>query len=201
MDSPMLICPRATMVGISNPERLMKPTDLSYEDFQAMLLLFQEESDRGAAVLAGSYLESSLGTFLESKLVDKTLAKKLLGSSGALCTFEQRIDVAQGFGFLNPNLCSMLSFIRKIRNHFAHHPKEASFAADPVRNWVRGLISFRPLTETKGSPYTPDDGKGIYLFTVALVYGAMIASTQGQSPAVEEFFKFALNRGVAREGV
>jgi hypothetical protein len=42
----------------------MKPRQLKLEDYDLMVVLFHSESDRGAAVLAGYYVENVLGMYL-----------------------------------------------------------------------------------------------------------------------------------------
>lgn len=147
----------------------MKPTSLTLSDYQDMVIMFHEESERGAAVLAGSYLESFLGNYLESKMVDRSLSKQIFGSNGVLNSFSQRIDFAQAFGYLHPVTCSQLNLIRKIRNHFAHHPKSASFAAAPASDWVRELVDLAKDNKG-GSLFTPEtDRRGVYLLTIGMI--------------------------------
>jgi DNA-binding MltR family transcriptional regulator len=121
----------------------MKPVDATLEDYQSMVRLFSNESDRGAAVLAGSYVENHLGLYLRSKMADLSVAERIFSSDGSLSTFSQRIDFAQAFGFLSKAQCADLHLIKKIRNHFAHHPKDASFNDKPVSDWVENLIASR----------------------------------------------------------
>jgi hypothetical protein len=123
----------------------MKPIDATLKDYQSMVLLFQNESDRGAAVLAGSYVENHLGLYLQSKMTDPSAAKRVFSSDGSLATFSQRIDFAQAFGFLSKAQCSDLNLIKMIRNHFAHHPKDASFNDKPVSDWVANLIATKTM--------------------------------------------------------
>lgn len=133
----------------------MKPINTSLTDFQLMLTMFKNESDRGAAVLAGGYVENHLALFLKSKMKDPSIAERMFSSEGPLSTFSQRITLAQAFGFLSKEQCADLSLIKNIRNHFAHHPKEASFDEKPVSNWIPDLIA----TKTKIS--LPDGTKDI----------------------------------------
>jgi DNA-binding MltR family transcriptional regulator len=114
----------------------VSPIETLPVDEKYMHALFQEESDRGAAVLAGSYAENVLGLYLQTFMVDRSakLVDRMFGSNGSLSTFSQRIDFAQAFGHLTAEDCADLHLVRKIRNHFAHHPKEASFSKAPVKD-------------------------------------------------------------------
>lgn len=137
--------------------------------------MFHGESDRGAAVLAGSYIESYLGIFLESKMVDKSLGSTIFGNDGPLATFSQRINFAQAFGFLSPHDCSQLHLVRKIRNHFAHHPKEATFATSPVRDWVNNLTASKPRNDDGKPFFSYEEGKVLYLIAVGMLFVSMHA--------------------------
>jgi len=76
----------------------MEPIETLPADARDMHTFFLQETDRGAAVLAGSYAENLLGLYLQSFMVDKSVAEKMFGAHGSLATFSQRIDFAQGFG-------------------------------------------------------------------------------------------------------
>jgi len=117
----------------------MEPIEILPADARDMHTFFLQETDRGAAVLAGSYAENLLGLYLQSFMVDKSVAEKMFGAHGSLATFSQRIDFAQGFGHLDAKTCADLHLVRKIRNHFAHHPKSASFTESPVKEWSATL--------------------------------------------------------------
>ena len=60
--------------------------------------VFQEqvlgESDRGAALIGYAYLEELLKRLFESKMLDRSLAEKLLNHSGALATSSAQADLA-----------------------------------------------------------------------------------------------------------
>ena len=83
----------------------MEPVDVTITDYSQMVRLFHGESDRGAAVLAGSYVENFLGIYLRSRMTDKSLSDKIFSADGSLATFSQRIDFAQAFGFLPAGVC------------------------------------------------------------------------------------------------
>ena len=117
----------------------MEPIEVLPTDAKAMHEFFNQETDRGAAVLAGSYAENLLGVYLKLFITDHSLSEKIFGAHGSLSTFSQRIDFAQAFGYLSKQQCTDLHFVRKIRNHFAHHPKSASFTESPVCQWCSAL--------------------------------------------------------------
>ena len=59
----------------------MKPINVDITDYTQMVEMFHSETDRGAAVLAGSYIENYLGIFLKTKMTDDTLADNIFGNT------------------------------------------------------------------------------------------------------------------------
>jgi DNA-binding MltR family transcriptional regulator len=117
----------------------MKYPDLKLGNYNEMVQVFHNESDRGAAVLAGSYIDAVLKKYLEFSMDFKSGASEMFEANGPLATFSQRIKVALAFGKIAPSPAKTLDLVRKIRNHFAHHPIEASFDESPVKEWVETL--------------------------------------------------------------
>ena len=154
----------------------MEPLDVTINDYEDMVELFRSESDRGAAVLAGSYVENFLGIYLKSRMADQSLSTKIFSPNGPLATFAQRIDFAQAFGFLSEVLCEELHLIRKIRNHFAHHPKSASFAASPAREWVASLRSSTEVSFPDERKFKVDEPKVAFLISAGMF--VVLASTK-----------------------
>lgn len=146
----------------------MKPIETTPADYTEMVELFRGETDRGAAVLAGSHIENFLGLYLRSFMVDQSLSDKIFGADGSLCTFSQRIDFAGAFGFLPQPLCAELHLIRKIRNYFAHHPKNACFSLSPVREWVASLRSTMEVELGEGKTFKLDDPRTAYLVSAGM---------------------------------
>ncbi len=115
-----------------------KIKELSENSLPDLVKALGKESDRGAVVLAGSYIENLLALGLESKLVvkKKALTNNLFGAHGAFSTFSQRIDICEALGFLKPEICKELREIKKVRNEFSHHPFEAKFTDDAINKLI-----------------------------------------------------------------
>lgn len=143
------------------------PKSLDIAHLNAMVPYFNKESDRGAAILAGSFLEHYLGLFLKSKTVDEAVSETLFGSMGPLSTFSQRIAIAYAFGFIDKESYAALENIRKIRNYFAHHPIDGSFQDEEVKKRVLLLPTYG------GSPsqYNTAHARQVYLFMCAVFCG------------------------------
>lgn len=137
-----------------------------------MIDSFHKESDRGAAVLVGGFVENYLGVYLRSIVVDAKVADALFQAVGPLSSFSQRIAVARAFGFISKDDYDNLNLIRKIRNHFAHHPLEASFSHSPVAQLATQLSCQETKSESR-SKSAAERNKLAYLFSCAQVCGRL----------------------------
>ena len=122
---------------------MAKPHIVGLGDWNQMVGHFHNESDRGAAILAGSFAEHALGTFLTHRVVDKKVGDKLFGPVGPLSSFSQRIAVAYAFGLITPSQYTEFEAIRQARNHFAHHPLDATFDTPEVQKHTSKLAIFK----------------------------------------------------------
>ncbi|HEY6527056.1 MAG TPA: hypothetical protein VIZ65_00055 [Cellvibrionaceae bacterium] len=118
-----------------------KLKELGTEALPDVVKALMSESDRGAVVLAGSYIENLLGVSLRSKFKVKTkkLDESIFGANGALSTFSQRIDICESFGFIKAEICTELKIVKSIRNEFAHHPFDARFKDQEIDKLVKKL--------------------------------------------------------------
>lgn len=108
------------------------------------LLLFRmalsEESDRGCALMAASYLETELGELLRAAFVENTrVASQILDGRGPVATFSARIDLAYLVGLIPEDFWHDLHIIRKIRNEFAHNPFQISFSDQKIKDTCSNL--------------------------------------------------------------
>ena len=164
---------------------MVKPHDLHLFDWNRMIDSFHKESDRGAAVLVGGFVENYLGVYLQSLVVDAKVAGDLFQAVGPLSSFSQRIAVARAFGFISKDDYDDLNVIRKIRNHFAHHPLAASFSESPVAQLATYLSEQKTASESH-----PKDGaernKLAYLYSCAQVCGRLHLKMEKREKAAKE---------------
>jgi len=149
---------------------MAKLHDLDFSDWNVMVQAFHNESDRGAAVLAGGFVENYLAVYLRSSIVDAEVADELFQPLGPLSSFSQRSAVARAFGFVSKSQYDDLAVIRRIRNHFAHHPLDSTFNTPAVAQLAAKLSQFQVATES--SP--KDDrlrNRWAYLFTCGMFCG------------------------------
>jgi hypothetical protein len=93
----------------------LKGTD--YESFARDLVT---ESDRGAALIGGAWLEDALAFVFRAVAADEKIIEEMLGIHGSIGTFSSRIDAALVFGLITRREQRNLTLVRKIRNRAAH---------------------------------------------------------------------------------
>lgn len=104
-------------------------------------LLFAQESDRAAAIVAAAIVEDAIETLLRKRLVEPYLRERdlLREHSGPLGSFSAKIDACFQLGLISRYMAQDLHLIRKIRNEFAHAASLCTFDTEPVHTWVRTL--------------------------------------------------------------
>lgn len=146
----------------------MSYLDLNITDYHDVVEMFHSESDRGAAVLAASFVENYLAAYLRFFMIEDADVEALFGGFGPLSGFSQRIEAAYAFGFLTASSRQDLKYVRKIRNHFAHHPMDASFEASPVRDFVEHLSIPEKIWADAGDQEISHDRKSRYLLSISM---------------------------------
>jgi len=132
---------------------MSKPLTLDLLDWNKMVHAFHSESDRGAALIAGGFVEHALGSYLRALATVPTIAEELFAPMGPLSSFSQRTAVAYAYGFICKTYYDDLTLIRRIRNHFAHHPLDTTFETDKVASEAAALSTFAISKES--NPKTP----------------------------------------------
>jgi hypothetical protein len=98
------------------------------------------ESDRGCALLAGSYLDSQLEKVLRKKMVgNKKHLDNLFDFNGPLGTFSGRITITYSLGLISKNDLNDLQLVRKIRNTFGHSPSIIDFENEKIKSYCNNL--------------------------------------------------------------
>jgi len=93
------------------------------------------ESDRGCALMGGSFLDSRLKKLIEKKVIDDSkIVGQFLEFNGAAGTFSSRIDFCYLIGLLPKSVHSDLHLIRKIRNEFGHRVDVISFDSQEIKS-------------------------------------------------------------------
>jgi len=111
-----------------------------------------EETDRGCALMAASFLEHRTGELLKSFFVaDENLHQSLLNGNGPLSSFSSRIDVAYSVGVIPKMMRNDLHLLRKIRNEFAHTPEEINFQTPSIADRCR-ILNYAGTARTTIDP-------------------------------------------------
>lgn len=91
------------------------------KEFTAFLMEMNQETDRGAALVAATLIEELLKRCLLAFMVDNKGAKGLFdGMNAPLHGFSSRIAAAYGLGLISNEEYEDCQIIRKVRNEFAH---------------------------------------------------------------------------------
>lgn len=146
----------------------MKITKVDLDDYHRVVENFQRESDRAAAVLAGSYLENHLAIFMQRSMVDDQDKDKWFDGFGPFSTYDQRVVASYAFRLIPKPTKRDFQLIGKIRNYFAHQPKDASFNDSPVVDWVNEL-NYPKTNIEELKPSNRDK----YLLTISMAVVAM----------------------------
>ncbi|MDR6943704.1 MltR family transcriptional regulator [Mucilaginibacter pocheonensis] len=108
-------------------------SDNSFEDFKTSISTSEQtfnrfieelevESDRGAAIFAGTFFECTLKIILEELLNKVKSTKSLLeDANGGLNTFSAKINICYSLGFITLHEYQALNILKKVRNQFAHN--------------------------------------------------------------------------------
>jgi hypothetical protein len=135
---------------------------LTILDYQDMVKAYHNESDRAAAVLAGSFAEHFLGMYLRS-FMREDIDQDAMFSHGPLATFASRVKLAYAFGLINQQIRDDLNTVKDIRNYFAHTPAHTTFQNKEATNLCTRL-STRDLNPKPRSQF---------LFAVGLAIGQL----------------------------
>jgi len=163
---------------------MAKPHDLHFFEWNNMVESFHGESDRGAAVLAAGFVDNYLGLYLRSLAVDLKVAEELFQSLGPLSSFSQRITLARAFGFVSKRDYEDLTLIRKIRNHFAHHPLDTTFGTPEVSKLSAKLSDYKTAEEAAAGDRAKQS-RYAYLFSCGQCCAGMYMRLEKQAMEVK----------------
>ena len=158
---------------------MAKPDTAHLGKWNEVCATFHTETDRGAAVLAASYVENQLKLLLLAKATNGDAAKELFQASGPLSSFSQCITCAYAFGFIREGQHNDLNYIRQIRNYFAHHPIKASFEEANVAKAIMNL-STKYVHKACKEPTENRRLRAVYIIACAFFCGEVDTILQGK---------------------
>lgn len=118
-------------------------------------------SDRAAAIVIASLVESRLTSALQAAMADvPSIKNDFFRSSGALGSFAAKIDLALLNGLLTENAHKDLNTMRRIRNVFAHELKPTQFDAnDQILQLARNFILIEKMMCSMEAEQVPEGFK------------------------------------------
>lgn len=121
----------------------MWPEDLKY--FSEFLKEFQDETDRGAALVGASLIDTCLERLLCSHLAERKIAEDLVTYGNApLGTFSARAKICFCLGLITELEFQEVNIIRRIRNEFAHGVHGVSFSTQMINDLCSNLRANTP---------------------------------------------------------
>lgn len=99
------------------------------DEVKQLFPLFLAESDRGCAVVVGSFVEAGVHLACAARMVDDAdLLDRAFHATGApLGTFAAKIRMGASLGMYGPKTAEKLNLIKDIRNAFAHALRPLDF--------------------------------------------------------------------------
>lgn len=121
----------------------MKEEDLKY--FSSFLKEFQEETDRGAALVGAALIDERLERLLRSHLIECKQTEVILnGINAPLGSLSARVILAYCLGLITQLEFNEIEVIRRVRNEFAHEVHGLSFKAQKVKYLCHNLKANTP---------------------------------------------------------
>lgn len=143
-----------------------KPFDNAPEEIKRLAFFlpgFYAETDRGAALMAGSILDEVLIEILQNFLVDGKCSEELLrGFHAPLGTFSAKMLACYSLGLIEEREYLEIGIIRKIRNEFGHSFEEISFESERIKAQIQRL------------PFQQGSGRSTFNDAVANLLGELL---------------------------
>ncbi|MEI7993715.1 MAG: MltR family transcriptional regulator [Methylococcaceae bacterium] len=102
------------------------------------------ESDRAAAIVGTSVLETHLEQLLTKAMIDHKKVPDIFKGYAPLSTLSAKINISYFLGLIPTDLYEDLDYIRKIRNDFAHEHGPISFKDQSLADKVKKLKCIQP---------------------------------------------------------
>lgn len=117
---------------------------------KAITKALDDESDRGVALIIGSYLEEILAFLISSACVSETSAKKLLGTRCPAGTFDAKIVLSEALGLVHQEEVRALRVVQRVRNRAAHFNAQRDEGIDVVFAWSTFSSLVVPFAKSLG---------------------------------------------------
>ena len=140
----------------------------------------QNESPRGAVIIASAFLDAQLRNLISKFLIDDSkIVDELLGSEDKpdrpLSSFSSRIRAAYCLGLIGKSMYDDLDAIRKIRNKFAHKMHGYTFDEPEIVSWCKSLKLAKMITDA--IPDYPNTHGSMFLLGVTQLASGLALKT------------------------
>ena len=113
--------------------------------FSSFLKEFQEETDRGAALVGAALIDERIKRLLNSHFVECKQSKEIInGSNAPLGTLNARVKLAYCLGLITEFEYKEIEVVRKVRNEFAHKVHGLTFNDQKVHDLCQNLMANTP---------------------------------------------------------
>jgi len=121
--------------------------DINLSKLEAAENELKGESDRAAAIVGASIIESQLEDLLTKAMIPDTQTTSLFDGHGPLSTLSAKTSIIESVGFLPKDVCTDLHLLRKIRNEFAHQHENLSFESPKISAWISTFGCLRSVRD------------------------------------------------------
>jgi hypothetical protein len=119
------------------------------EESAEIVIDFQNESDRGAIILAATsiedMLENALGLRMKTLETDNEARAAVFGAEGTISTYSQKTLIAYALGIIDKKARKEIDLVRNIRNACAHSRKPLSLEIPVLVNAIHVAIGEKTL--------------------------------------------------------
>jgi DNA-binding MltR family transcriptional regulator len=149
-------------------------------DWKGFYEELQNESARGAVMIAGAVLDAQLRKLLSKSFIDDPkIVDELLGTEDKpdrpLSSFSSRIKAAYCLGLISQSMYYDLERIRRIRNKFAHKMHGYTFDEPEIVSWCKSLKLAKMITDA--IPDFPNTHRNMFLLGVTQLTSRLALKT------------------------
>lgn len=154
------------------------------ENYDEVIDVLLDESDRGALILVGGILEDVLAERIIATLPNgRRHRENLLRQGGVLSSFQSKMIFGQALGVLDEATTNSLDIIRMLRNACAHSMREVTLRTPAVAEVLSLVLADEAAEQIKGDVH--DSFLRLMLgFVMAFHVERILGKTREQAQAV-----------------
>lgn len=127
-----------------------------------------QQTDRGAAIIGGAYLDIVLREAITAQLLDMPdIVNQLFENRGVLQDFGAQMQIALVLGIFGRRAYDDLRIVKDIRNMFAHAAEAMDFSYPPIVDRCKNLWFATKIVY--GKRLKPTTSRELYIRTIELM--------------------------------